>query len=54
VLPASVAVNSRRGVHRYFRPPDGKGPLKVHVAEESVTVSSDGYLIGGGALHEAG
>jgi AAA domain/Bifunctional DNA primase/polymerase, N-terminal/Primase C terminal 1 (PriCT-1) len=53
-LPSTVAVRSRRGVHRYFRPPAGKPPLKVQLADDGITTSSDGYLIGGGALHPSG
>jgi AAA domain/Bifunctional DNA primase/polymerase, N-terminal len=53
-LPSTVAVRSRRGVHRYFKPPAGNPPLKVQFAEDGITVSSDGYLIGAGALHPTG
>jgi hypothetical protein len=53
-LPVTLAVRSRRGVHRYLWPPAGKPPLKIQVAEDGVTVSKDGYLIGAGALHPTG
>jgi Bifunctional DNA primase/polymerase, N-terminal len=54
VLPETVKVASRRGQHHYFRPPEGRPPLKVQVSADGVVVSSDGYLIGAGALHESG
>jgi hypothetical protein len=54
-LPRSVRVRSRRGEHAYYRPPDGyTGPLKFQLAPDGVTCSSDGYLVGAGALHTSG
>jgi AAA domain/Bifunctional DNA primase/polymerase, N-terminal/Primase C terminal 1 (PriCT-1) len=52
--PPTIAVRSARGRHLYFRPPAGKPPLKVQFAEDGITASSDGYLIGAGALHPTG
>jgi Bifunctional DNA primase/polymerase, N-terminal/Primase C terminal 1 (PriCT-1) len=53
-LPVTVSVRSRRGVHRYFRPPEGGAPLKIQVGLEAVTVSEDGYLVTAPALHASG
>jgi AAA domain/Bifunctional DNA primase/polymerase, N-terminal/Primase C terminal 1 (PriCT-1) len=53
-LPPTLTVRSRRGRHSYWRPPPGRKPLKVQFAEDGITVSSDGYLIGAGALHPSG
>lgn len=53
-LPATVRVRSRRGWHAYYRPPPGREPAKIQLAAEAVTWSSDGYLIGAGALHASG
>jgi hypothetical protein len=54
VLPETVRVASRRGQHHYFRPPEGRPPLKVQVSGEGVLTASDGYLVGAGALHASG
>jgi hypothetical protein len=53
-LPGTVQVQSRRGLHLYYRPPAGLPPMKVQVDGTGVTVSEDGYLVGGGALHPSG
>lgn len=53
-LPDTVGVRSRRGSHRYFRPPAGRPPLKVQLDETGVTVSSDGYFVAAGGLHPSG
>jgi AAA domain/Bifunctional DNA primase/polymerase, N-terminal len=53
-LPPTVGVRSRRGSHRYFRPPPGRPPLKVQLDPSGVVVSEDGYLIGAGAIHPSG
>ncbi len=53
-LPLTVVVRSRRGLHRYYRPPADKPPLKVQLDPSSITVSSDGYLVGAPALHPDG
>ena len=53
-LPPTVAVRSFRGVHRYYRPPEGREPLKVQIAEDGITTSSDGYLVGAAAVHPTG
>jgi replicative DNA helicase len=54
ILPPTLTVRSRRGRHLYFRPPPGRQPLKVQVAEDGIASSLDGYLIGAPALHETG
>ena len=53
-FPPTVIVRSRRGLHFYLRPPDGREPAKFQLSEEGdrVTFSSDGYLIGVPGLHE--
>ena len=43
-----------RGPHVYYRPPADRTPSKVQLDESGVTVSSDGYLVGAGALHPTG
>jgi Protein of unknown function (DUF3987)/Bifunctional DNA primase/polymerase, N-terminal/Primase C terminal 1 (PriCT-1) len=53
-LPATVEVQSRRGKHRYLRPPAGRRPLKVQLDEAGVIVSSDGYVVSVPALHPSG
>jgi hypothetical protein len=53
-LPETVTVRSRRGVHRYYRPPAGRSPVKVQLDPEGVIVSEDGYLVGAGAIHPSG
>jgi hypothetical protein len=53
-LPETVQVASRRGLHFYLHPSEGRSPLKVQVSGEGVVVSGDGYLIGAGALHTSG
>jgi hypothetical protein len=53
-LPETVTIRSRRGLHRYYRPPAGRKPMKVQIDRSGVVVSDDGYLIGAGALHESG
>jgi hypothetical protein len=53
-LPETVRVVSRRGRHHYYRPPAGRQPLKLEIAEEKVTCWDDGVLIGAGALHRSG
>jgi hypothetical protein len=50
-LPVTLAVRSKRGLHHYYRPPEGRSPVKVQLDESGVTCSSDGYLVGAGALH---
>ena len=55
--PAAAGDGQRaleRGLHRYYRPPAGKPPLKIQLDETGITCSADGYLIGAGALHESG
>lgn len=53
-LPETVTVASKRGRHRYLRPPPGRKPLKVQISEDGVAVSTDGYLVGAGAVHSSG
>jgi hypothetical protein len=54
VLPETICVRSRRGWHFWFRPPEGRGPVKVQVSVDGVDVSSDGYLVMPPALHPSG
>jgi hypothetical protein len=53
-LPSTVVVQSRRGLHFYFKPDAGCRPAKVQISEEgdSTVWSEDGYLVGVPALHE--
>jgi hypothetical protein len=53
-LPATVGVRSRRGAHRYFRPPPGRAPLKVQLDPSGVVVSEDGYYVFAGGIHPTG
>ena len=53
-LPDTATVQSRRGPHRYYRPPAGRTPMKVQLDTSGVVVSEDGYLVGAGALHPSG
>jgi hypothetical protein len=54
-LPGTVKVRSRRGLHLYYRPPAGCAPMKVQIHPKSgVEISTDGYLVGAGALHPEG
>jgi hypothetical protein len=53
-FPETVRVLSRRGAHVYLRPPEGRSPMKVEIAERKVTRSEDGVLIGAGSLHPSG
>jgi hypothetical protein len=53
-LPATVGVRSRRGAHRYFRPPPGRKPLKVQLDPGGVVASEDGYYVFAGAIHPSG
>jgi KaiC/GvpD/RAD55 family RecA-like ATPase len=44
-LPDSLGWRSRRGPHRVYLTPAGETPIKIQIAEEGVTASSDGYLV---------
>jgi hypothetical protein len=48
------SIRDARGWHFYFRPPEGKAPMKVHVAYEGVTASGDGYVVTAPALYPTG
>jgi replicative DNA helicase len=53
VLPRTVTVRSRRGLHYYLRLPEGCPPVKVQVDEEKgIAPSRDGYVVSPPALHE--
>jgi AAA domain/Bifunctional DNA primase/polymerase, N-terminal len=53
-FPETTIVHSRRGLHFYFRPPDGFMPAKVQLAEagDAVTWSTDGYVVAVPGVHE--
>jgi Bifunctional DNA primase/polymerase, N-terminal/Primase C terminal 1 (PriCT-1) len=55
-LPATVSVRTGRGVHLWYRVPEGapSGVVKVEVAADGLTVSRDGYLIAPPAVHPSG
>jgi hypothetical protein len=53
-FPPTLIHRSRRGVCFYFRPPAGRPPAKVQLAEkgDAVDWADDGYVVGVPGLHE--
>jgi hypothetical protein len=43
-LPTTFGWQSRRGPHMVYRAPAAEAPVKIQIAADGITVSSDGYL----------